>query len=183
MASAEQTPIIRAATTADIPALSALGARTFTETFGADNTPDDLAEFLRVTWAPSIQADEFADPALHYLVADAAGELVAFALLRTGDAPACVPDGNAVELKRIYVVQSLHGSGLAQRLLAAAIAAAHAHSSSAMYLGVWERNARAIQFYQRQGFSAVGDTIFTVGSDPQRDIVMYRPFSATDRRT
>jgi RimJ/RimL family protein N-acetyltransferase len=40
---------------------------------------------------------------------------------------------------------------------------------------VWEHNPRAIAFYRKFGFVAVGDHIFPVDHDPQRDILMARP--------
>ncbi len=39
---------------------------------------------------------------------------------------------------------------------------------------MWERNAKALRFYAAQGFEAVGSQTFTLGTDPQVDIVMQR---------
>ena len=41
-----------------------------------------------------------------------------------------------------------------------------------VWLGVWERNPRAISFYRKVGFAEVGEHVFQLGSDPQRDVVM-----------
>jgi ribosomal protein S18 acetylase RimI-like enzyme len=46
--------------------------------------------------------------------------------------------------------------------------------SDVAWLGVWERNPRAISFYRKLGFMEVGDHIFPLGHDPQRDIIMVR---------
>jgi RimJ/RimL family protein N-acetyltransferase len=46
--------------------------------------------------------------------------------------------------------------------------------SDVVWLGVWERNPRAIAFYRKFGFVEVGDKVFPLGTDPQRDIVMAR---------
>ena len=43
---------------------------------------------------------------------------------------------------------------------------------------VVEHNPRAIAFYQKYGFETVGDQIFEVGSDPQRDLIMARQLGA-----
>ena len=43
-----------------------------------------------------------------------------------------------------------------------------------LWLGVWERNARAQAFYRKCGFEKVGTQIFVVGTDPQTDHVMMR---------
>lgn len=44
-----------------------------------------------------------------------------------------------------------------------------------IWLGVWERNTRAISFYTRWGFETVGDHVCRMGSDEQRDLIMARP--------
>jgi ribosomal protein S18 acetylase RimI-like enzyme len=49
------------------------------------------------------------------------------------------------------------------------------HRSDVVWLGVWERNPRAIAFYRKFGFREVGTHVFPLGNDPQRDIVMARP--------
>jgi ribosomal protein S18 acetylase RimI-like enzyme len=41
-----------------------------------------------------------------------------------------------------------------------------------LWLGVWERNARALAFYSRWGFTEVGEMHFLLGNDPQRDLVL-----------
>ena len=46
-----------------------------------------------------------------------------------------------------------------------------------MWLGVWERNPRAIAFYLKAGFVQVGSHVFMVGSDRQTDWVLVSPLS------
>ena len=175
----EASITIRAATLDDAAALAELARRTFSDAFAADNTPDDLAAFLAATYGPDIQRRELADPALRYLVAERDGTPVAYALLRDKRSP-YVSDPTALELQRFYVDQSCHGSGIAQALMAQCIAHARARGAGALWLGVWERNARALRFYSAQGFQDVGRTVFTVGRDPQEDIVMTRSVPPTD---
>ena len=48
--------------------------------------------------------------------------------------------------------------------------------SDCLWLGVWEDNPRAIAFYKKYDFTVVGEHIFTVGTDPQRDLIMILQF-------
>ena len=41
-----------------------------------------------------------------------------------------------------------------------------------IWLGVWERNLRAIGFYEKAGFVDVGSTVYMVGPDRQVDRVL-----------
>lgn len=168
------TPTIRRATAADAAALAELAARTFRDTFVADNRPEDLVLHLATAYGPVQQARELADPTIHTLVADDAGTLVAFAQLRTGHAPTCVTGPAPIELWRFYVAADWHGRGLAHSLMAQVIDAARTAGAATLWLGVWERNPRAIAFYHKAGYVDVGAHVFVVGTDPQTDRILVK---------
>jgi ribosomal protein S18 acetylase RimI-like enzyme len=168
------TPTIRRATPADAAALAELAARTFRDTFGADNRPEDLALHVATSYGPDRQAREIADPSILTLVADLAGNLVAFTQLRRGTAPACVTGPAPIEIQRFYLAAEWQGRGLAQTLMTEALGAARAAGAETVWLGVWERNPRAIAFYRKAGYSEVGSHTFVVGTDPQTDRILTR---------
>lgn len=166
---------IRSATAADAAALAEFGARTFFETFAADNTPEDMNQHLASAWNPGLQLAEIQDPQLDTLLAvNGAGTLAGFAQVYAGPAPDCVRGEKSVELKRFYIDKPWQGRGLARNLMAAVERAAQARGARELWLGVWERNERAQAFYRKCGFRAVGRKIFVVGTDPQTDDVMVR---------
>jgi diamine N-acetyltransferase len=166
---------IRAATVADAAALSEFGARTFYETFAADNTAEDMASHLAAAWHPDLQRGEILDGALDTLLAwDTAGALAGFAQVLDGHTPPGVPTRKPIELKRFYVDRPWQGRGLARALMSAVEEKARARGGLELWLGVFERNARAQAFYRKCGFEIVGKQIFVVGSDPQNDYVMMK---------
>jgi diamine N-acetyltransferase len=178
MSTLDLNATIRPATPDDASALSALGRRTFADAFGKDNSPADLTQFLDATYSPQIQRGELRDPLLSYLVVERGSELVGFALLRSGKASPFVADASALEVQRFYVDQSCHGTGIAQALMAACVDHAMRSGAGTLFLGVWEKNPRALRFYAREGFVEVGRQIFQVGSDPQQDLVLARRLAA-----
>ena len=166
---------IRRATIADATALSEFGARTFFEAFASDNTPEDMRQHLQSAWRPELQGAEINDPLLHTLLAsDANGALAGFAQLRAGHAPAGVTTRHAIELRRFYIDRPWQGRGLARQLMDTVVECARQQGARELWLGVWERNARAQAFYRKCGFRQVGTQIFVVGQDPQTDHVMLR---------
>lgn len=166
---------IRRATSADAAALAEFGARTFYETFAADNTPEDMEKHLASAWGAGLQRAEIEDPQLDTLLAvDARGSFAGFAQLHAGRAPACVATRQPVELRRFYVDKPWQGQGVARELMSAVEREARARGAHELWLGVWERNQRAQAFYRKCGFRAVGTQIFVVGSDPQTDQVMLK---------
>lgn len=170
-------PTIRVATEADADAVAAFGRRSFSETFAADNRPADLATYLESAFSPDIQRRELQNPATTCLTMERDGILIAYAMLCDGKVSAHVTDPTAMELQRFYVDKSAHGTGLAQALMSACIATAMARGAGTLFLGVWERNTRAIRFYNAQGFAEVGRQTFMVGEDVQQDLVLARPVS------
>jgi diamine N-acetyltransferase len=168
-------PLIRAAKAADVAAFTEFGARTFFESFAKDNTPEDMRKHLESAWRTELQAAEIADPLLDTLLAcDARGAFAGYAQVRDQLAPPGVATVKPVELKRFYVDAPWHGKGLAQRLMAAVESCARRRGGRELWLGVWERNARAQAFYRKCGFEKVGTQIFVVGDDPQTDHVMLK---------
>jgi len=166
---------IRAGTIQDAAALAAFAARTFAETFGADTSAADMQAHLSRAYGVAQQSAELTSPTVITLLAEADGRLVGFAQVRHGPAPPCVGFPDAIELHRFYVDPPAHGTGVAQRLMAAVRDAARTAGAGHLWLGVWERNARAIRFYAKCGFADVGSHDFVVGTDRQTDRVMVAP--------
>ena len=108
------------------------------------------------------------------LLCERGGDLLGFAQLRWGKAPHCVVSAAPGEIQRLYVARGYHGRGVAQDLMNVCLEEMVNRHSDVVWLGVWERNPRAITFYKKFGFQEVGAHIFNLGSDPQRDIVMAR---------
>jgi ribosomal protein S18 acetylase RimI-like enzyme len=165
---------IRTAMDADAGPLSTLAERTFRAAFGAANAAADMDLHCARAYGREVQAGEIANRGLVTLVAEEAGELLAYAQLRLGPPPPSVTATRALEILRFYVDEPWHGTGLAQALMTAIVERAAASDCDALWLGVWEHNPRAIRFYGRQGFVEVGEQPFVLGSDPQRDLVMMR---------
>ncbi len=159
----------------DAAALAELGARTFVDAFAAANRAEDISAYLERTYGASMQRREIEDANVVTLLVEDDGRTIGFAQLRRSVVPQCVHDANAIELARFYVDQRWHGRGVAQQLMDAANDAARSRNATSVWLGVWERNARAIAFYEKAGFDDVGSQPFVLGSDLQTDRVMLRP--------
>jgi ribosomal protein S18 acetylase RimI-like enzyme len=164
--------VIRPAKASDAASLAAIAERTFRETFAVDNSEEDINLHCARKFSVEIQSEEISDPQLTTLLAEVVGELVGFAQLRLAHATVCVKGDRPAELHRIYVSSEWHGRGVANDLMRAVYAAAARAGSDCIWLGVWERNLKAIAFYRKCGFSVVGDHSFMLGRDRQRDLIL-----------
>lgn len=142
------------------------------------NNPDDLALHLARQYTPARMGTEIADPATTTLLVIVEDALAGYAQLVERPAPVPPPrgvTGPGRMLHRFYLDQAWIGSGLALPLMAEAKTDAVRRGAAFLWLTVWERNSRAIAFYQKCGFTVVGSTTFVVGTDPQQDWVMTCP--------
>ncbi|AOS45151.1 Protease synthase and sporulation negative regulatory protein PAI 1 [Lacunisphaera limnophila] len=166
--------IIQKASIRDAKRLADLAERTFRDTFEADNSRANMDAHCSKSYSQDIQAEEIADPGMITLLSKDADELVGYAQLRWGHAPTCVMAEAPGEIQRLYVSKAWQGAGIAHDLMQACIAEMIRRQIDVVWLGVWERNPRAIAFYRKCGFTEVGEHIFTLGADRQRDVVMAR---------
>lgn len=165
---------IRKAGEKDASALAQLAERTFRDAFADANTPEHMDLHCRTHYREDVQAAEIRDPDRITLVCEIDGGLVGYAQLRCKSAPSCVAGSKPAEIQRLYVDRAWHGKGVAQALMSSLLASARNRNADAIWLGVWERNPRAISFYAKSGFSVVGEHVFVLGGDPQRDLVLAR---------
>jgi GNAT superfamily N-acetyltransferase len=168
------TMVIRRATDEDAARLAEFARRTFVETFAADNADDNMAIHVAQAFGPAAQLGEIRDNSMITLLAELGSTLAGFAQLRQGPPPPCVGGNAPVEILRFYVDRPFHGRGVAQTLMRAVEQLARALGHHTLWLGVWERNPRAIAFYTKCGFVDVGDHGFILGTEEQIDRVMAR---------
>ena len=166
--------VIRKATVSDAQNLAQLQERTFCDTFAADNKPEDMALHCKTSYSTALQEQEILNPELVTLVCAEHQQLFGFAQVRRGAAPSCIDADRPAEILRLYVDKPWHGKGVAQQLMEHSLEQGRLMGAAQIWLGVWERNPRAISFYRKYGFVEVGEHIFMVGSDAQRDVIMTR---------
>ena len=177
---ASKSITIRAADVSDARELAGVAEATFRDTFATENSAEDMDAFCKARYGEPIQAAEIANPNMSTLLCEQDRSLIGFAQLRFGEAPSCVVANAPAEIQRLYVAKAFHGLGVAHRLMKESLAEMSrlgvwpVRQRVLVWLGVWERNFRATAFYRKFGFVEVGDHVFTLGSDRQRDIVMAR---------
>jgi diamine N-acetyltransferase len=166
--------LIRRADERDAPALSTLAEATFREAFAELNTAANMRLHCAASYGQALQLAEIRESNSETWVAELNSRLVAYVQLRLDAASPVILGGRSVEIRRFYVRASHHGTGLAHQLMTHVLARTDAAGYAVLWLGVWERNARALAFYGKWGFEVMGEHTFNVGDDPQRDLLMRR---------
>jgi ribosomal protein S18 acetylase RimI-like enzyme len=167
---------LRIATVADARALARAAAAFFMDTFGAANQPADMDAYLASAFSENHQRAELSDPDSRIWLATIGDDVVGYAHVRRSPVPSSISGARtrAVEIARIYAGRRWHGQGLGKALMETCVTTAKEWGGDVLWLGVWEKNPRAIAFYEKHGFQIVGEQPFLLGADLQRDLVMAR---------
>jgi len=165
---------VRMGTPVDNILLAELGKRSFYDLFAKDNTPEDMAAYLEASFSPDIQAEKLADPNITFLIAEIDQRPAGYSQLHLGSSSPEIEGIRPLEIVRIYSDKLWIGRGVGPALMSASINFAEQKGCDIVWLGVWQKNPRAIAFYQKWGFNIVGTQTFQLGSDLQHDFVMSR---------
>ena len=172
---------IRLATIADVNDLTDLSVTTMREAFGPPHNPMELVEeYIQSNLTVAALTDEITDPrATFFLTESPEGTPTGYAKLRQQAPPRQMPKlvrqaGKLIEIQRIYLRQTYVGQGQGRRLMEHCLMWAQDQGYSTVWLGVWERNTRALAFYETMGFTRFGFHYFQFGSERQRDFWLYK---------
>jgi GNAT superfamily N-acetyltransferase len=153
--------------------LSVLGAVTFSEAFAHQNNPDDFNNYLQRSFNKEQIEIELNESGSAFLLAYYDDELVGYVRLReSNEVQGKFPGKRLLELQRIYSLQKFIGKGIGKALLTFSINFAKENGFDILWLGVWEHNHHAIQFYKHFGFEPFDSHVFMLGNDAQTDILM-----------
>jgi diamine N-acetyltransferase len=174
MATHDTSPVIRRASPHDAPALATLAAATFTETFGHLYPPEDLQTFL-ATHSVDAWDSVLRDPRSAVWVADLEGGVPAgYIVVGACKLPVENCEPTAGEVKQLYVLSSHHNLRLGTRLMERGLEWLEAQHRAPIYIGVWSENYGAQRFYERYGFSKVGEYGFPVGGTVDHEFILKR---------
>jgi ribosomal protein S18 acetylase RimI-like enzyme len=167
---------IRRCDSSDAPAVAALGARLFAETYGPTHPEPELSRYLRREFSVDGVRAAIADPDVSILVAENSPDVpTAYAYLRaTPKPPEGVNGSHPFEIVRFYVDGTRQGRGIGAALMDACFNDATKRGADVVWLQVWKEAPWAVGFYKRMGFSVVGSAPFYFGEQVGDDHIMSR---------
>lgn len=166
--------IINKASAEDTEIIQKLGIQTFSETFAKDNTEEAMEKYLRESFNTEKVESELNHPDSHFYIAWEEDNPVGYLKVNCGNAQTELQDETSLEIERIYVKKSHHGRKVGQLLYDQALKTAQNLNKSYLWLGVWEENHRALNFYKKNGFVEFDKHIFRLGDEEQTDLMMKK---------
>jgi diamine N-acetyltransferase len=156
----------------DLAMLQEIGRCTFYETFADSNSEENMTNYLAEGFSLEKLRSELNDENTGFYFGILGQEIVAYLKLNFGLAQTELQANNTLEIERIYVLNAFQGKKIGQMLYEKAMQIAKKANAEYIWLGVWEQNPKAIQFYKKNGFVEFDKHIFRLGDDLQTDIMM-----------
>ncbi len=171
-----ETINIKRASNSDLADLQKIGIQTFRETFSENNIKEDMDKYLEETFNKDVLTKELAEPNSQFYLAFNTGAVIGYLKINFGAAQTEMKDKNSLEIERIYVRKDYLGRSVGQLLYNKALDIAREKKNKLLWLGVWEKNTRAINFYKKNGLVEFDTHIFKLGNDLQTDVLMRIEF-------
>lgn len=163
---------IKKVTLSDLKDLQLIGRQTFFETFADTNTADDMQKYLDNSFSTDQLTNELNNQNSEFYFSLLDNKVIGYLKINFGQSQTELKDKKSIEIERIYVLKDFHGKKVGQVLYDTVLNIAKQTESEYVWLGVWEKNPRAINFYKKNGFVEFDKHIFKLGNDEQTDILM-----------
>lgn len=165
---------IEKASVIDLKTLQEIGRDTFFETFAESNTEENMQQYLSVNFSLHKLSAELAESDSHFYIAFDDELAIGYLKVNAGQMQTELRGDHSLEIERIYVLSAYHGKNVGKVLYEQALLVAADLGKSLIWLGVWEKNPKAIRFYEKNGFVAFDTHIFKMGDDEQTDVMMRK---------
>ncbi len=165
---------IRIAGANDAELIADLSRKTFCDSFASYNTRENMDKFLSEQFTRDALMKEVGAENNIFLLAYKENTAVGYVRLRENNIPPSLGTDRAIEIARIYAVQDSIGTGVGAAMMRKCIDIALEKNYHTIWLGVWEHNQRAIDFYKRWGFEKFAEHDFILGDDVQKDWLMKK---------
>lgn len=163
---------IKKVTLENLKQLQEISKQTFIETFSSGNTEENMKKYLEEDLSLEKLTQQINNNNSEFYFVELDNKAIGYLKLNFGQSQTELKDDKALEIERIYVLKEFHGKKVGQILYDKAIEVANQTDRDYVWLGVWEENTRAINFYKKNGFIEFDKHVFKLGSDKQTDIMM-----------
>lgn len=156
----------------DAAPLQKIAIQTFTEAFAKDNTEENLTQYLNSAFSLAELQNQIQNPDSFFYFLRVEDKIIGYFKVNIGESQTELKTADSMELERIYILKHYQRHGFGKIVLEKVVQIAQELNKSFIWLGVWEHNVKAIQFYHRFGFQKFDEHVYPVGDDPQIDWMM-----------
>jgi ribosomal protein S18 acetylase RimI-like enzyme len=156
----------------EINELQKISKETFVEAFSNQNSEENMRKYLDENLSTQQLRNELLNSESSFYFARIDEKIIGYLKVNFGKAQTDFKEDDSIEIERVYVLSEFQGKEVGKKLLDKAIEISSEKNAKSVWLGVWEKNYKAIRFYHKNGFVEFGKHPFILGDDIQTDILM-----------
>lgn len=164
--------VIEKVNESEVEELQSISRQTFYETYHKMNSKENMDKYLNENLSISTLEKELKNPNSEFYIIKDLDKNIGYLKLNMGPAQTDIKDASALEIERIYVIKEYQGKKAGQQLYEKTIQLAKEKMLKYIWLGVWQENSKAIQFYVKNGFEIFDQHVFKLGDEEQTDFLM-----------
>ena len=149
-----------------------MARKTFIETYGETSNLENLQLHVEAHFTVEQICAELSDPDFRFYLAWINGKPVGFTKIRKDRQPKGIQGLKSMEIERIYVLQEFQGFSVGKELMKMVKDLARAEGDQVLWLQVWQKNDKAIQFYRKAGFVVYETATFEFGNEIHQDFLL-----------
>lgn len=158
----------------DLELLREISIETFTDTFAAQNSAENMKNYLERAYNHKQLESELANNFSQFYFVYLDNELAGYLKVNINETQSEKMPEDTMEVERIYIRTNFQRKGLGKYLINKAIEIATTLNKKSIWLGVWEKNNNALTFYKKMGFVQNGAHSFYMGDEEQIDFIMIK---------
>ncbi|WP_342435482.1 GNAT family N-acetyltransferase [Paenibacillus sp. FSL L8-0436] len=171
------TVIIKKCSREDLQILQQISVETFNDTFKQQNSPGNMKTYLEKAFTFKQLEKELGNVFSEFFFIFFNEELAGYLKVNINDSQSEKAGDDSLEIERIYIRNNFQRKGLGKYLIDKAMEVAVIQNKKKIWLGVWEKNEKAIDFYKKIGFVQTGAHSFYMGDEEQTDFIMTKTFA------
>ncbi|RUT47324.1 GNAT family N-acetyltransferase [Paenibacillus anaericanus] len=168
------TIIIKKCRREDLQILQEISIETFNDTFKDQNSPENMKAYLEIAFNSKQLEEEMSNISSEFFFIFLNEEIAGYLKVNMNDAQSEKVGNESLEIERIYIRYKFKRKGLGKYLFNKAMEITLRQGKQMIWLGVWEKNASAIDFYKKMGFVQTGVHSFYMGDEEQFDYIMTK---------
>ncbi|MFK3938605.1 GNAT family N-acetyltransferase [Alkalihalobacillus sp. NPDC078783] len=165
---------IKQCTIQDVNLLREVSIETFIDTYKDQNTDENMKLHLSKAFSLNQLEIEISCKNTEFYFIFMNDKIAGYLKINYNDAQTKDIGPECLEIERIYIKKIYQGKGLGKYLIEHSQEILLQLNMKKIWLVVWERNEKAIQFYSKKGFIQSGFHSFYLGDEIQKDIIMLK---------
>lgn len=150
-----------------------ISVKTFIETFASQNKEENIKQYLDTKMSLANLNEELnnMDSRFYFIILN--NTIIGYTKLNFESAQTeKIFIGNAFEVERIYLLSKHARKGYGRKAFENIFQIGKKKGYEKIWLGVWEYNKNAIEFYKHMGFKIFSKHSFLLGDDNQTDLLL-----------